>query len=216
MAFLLGEFLRSKPSIPKAEPIDIGEQTEASFAAMEKYLPQAAKLSAGLNNLTQSQWQSMMGMQIPGFGKTMENVGSYMQSMTAGQVPQEIQDMLQRNSAVKSLGWGGMQGGGSLGPSMGANDFARNLGLTGLELMGEGSNAALRWTQAATQSFGSQFVSPGSILQQNVPSTMERTQVNMAERDTQFQRNYLKNIVASQYSAGSRFAASEDAFMKML
>jgi hypothetical protein len=68
-----------------------------------------------------------------------------------GQVPQDVQDFVRRSSAFQNMISTGVSG-----AAMGAANFARNLGLTSLDLIGKGAtlageagNAAQRWAGLA-------------------------------------------------------------------
>lgn len=204
----MGEFfssvLETAPDVPKFKPIDIKAQTAETFSETGKYLPQAADLSGTLNNLMASQWQKLLSQEVPGYNNMMQGGSRYLQALMSGELPQEVQNQVQRSGAVRSL-YGGYSGTG-----MGRNLVARDLGKTSLAMMGEGLDAATRWLGSARQSLASRFISPGEILSRGVPSTMERTGVAVEERNAQFQRDYASNLVDAHYSWSSRIGRGLD------
>jgi len=202
--------MEKEPKVPKLKPISVDAETEAQIAATEKYLPQAGEIASSLNTLSEQQWQKMLATGFPQYASISGGVTDYIKSLQAGIIPQDVQENIQRSGAVKSL-YGGYSGTG-----MGRNLVARDLGITSLNLMERGLDAATRWTTMAQQSTGARFISPANVLAQAVPNTMQRIDVAFKEREQQFQRKYMANIVSAHYDWSSRIGRGLDAALDIV
>lgn len=203
MAFLLGEFLRSEPKVPKLKQVNLEAEQLAAIAANQAALPGASALAGGVNQANLDQWLKGIKFAMPEFEEQRQLVSGNITSLLGGNIPQSDLQMLQLNAASKAYG-GGYSGSGMQGALT-----ARDLGRTQLEARMQGQSALQSWMSAlntpAQMDVSSMFISP-----------QERIGYQFKEREDSFQRDYLKNTIGAQFSAGSRFAASEDAFMKML
>lgn len=171
----------SKPKVPPFVPVDTTAEQAAAISGNLKNLPAAEQFASQLNSFLGSEWLKSTEIGFPQFKQVSENIGSNIASMTAGEIPQEVQDLIQRNAAVKSL-YGGYGGTG-----MQSNLTGRDLGLTSLDLMGKGQDAATRW-MAATRSpqvdLSSMFISP-----------TQRIGVTQWNKEFAFNRDWTKNQI---------------------
>lgn len=171
----------SKPKVPPFTPIDTVAEQGAAIAGNVKNLPAAEDFASQLNKFLGSEWLKSTEIGFPQFKQVSENIGSNISSMTAGEVPKDVQEMIQRNAAVKSL-YGGFGGAGMQGALTG-----RDLGLTSLSLMNQGQDAATRW-MAATRSpqvdLSSMFISP-----------QQRIGVSQWNKEFQFNRDWTRNQI---------------------
>jgi len=210
MSDFFSAILEKEPNVPKLKPISVDAETAAQLAATQKYMPQAADIASNLNTLTEQQWQKMLGIGFPQYAGISTGVTDYIKSLQSGIIPQDVQENIQRSGAVRSL-YGGYSGTG-----MGRNLVARDLGITSLNLMQHGLDAATRWTTMAQQSTAARFISPANVLAQAVPNTMQRIDTAFKEREQQFQRKYMANIVSAHYDWTSRVGRGLDAALDIV
>lgn len=202
MAFILGEFLREEPKIPKFKPINIESEQTKAVAANAATLPASEALASRVNTFNQSEYQRMLESALPGYANIQSRISKNIQSQLAGEIPEDVSMAVQRNAASQSF-YGGFSGSG-----MAKNLTARDLGLTSLSLTQQGLDSAARWMSTAKApqfDVTSMFISP-----------QERLQFQAGERDSKFQRDYVSNITKAQYSPGSRLAATEDSLLESL
>lgn len=171
----------SKPKVPPFVPVDTTAEQAAAISGNLKNLPAAEQFASQLNSFLGSEWLKSTEIGFPQFKQVSENIGSNIASMTAGEIPQEVQDLIQRNAAVKSL-YGGYGGTG-----MQSNMTGRDLGLTSFDLMGRGQDAATRW-MAATRSpqvdLSSMFISPS-----------DRIRTTQWNKEFSFNRDWTKSQI---------------------
>jgi hypothetical protein len=125
----------TKPGVADYTPTDLG--VEAKKATTEN-LANMPEIEALLNKI------------LPGYTDMVKEGSKSTLSLLRGEVPQDVQDQIRRNSAFQSLssGFGGS--------GMSKNLTARDLGLTSLDLIGKGENSAQRWaglTEGAVSPF---------------------------------------------------------------
>jgi len=88
---------------------DINADTQGYFADLEKYLPQAEKIS---REGAQSDMATLLGLQeqaIPGFGKAREEAGAALFPLLKGELPKSVTDAFRRSGGASTVGagWGG-------------------------------------------------------------------------------------------------------------
>lgn len=180
MSFL-NDIFGSKPKVPELKELDLSEEQRKAIENNIKAAPEAARLS----EMTADQIESLMRRTMPNFGeitgKASENIEAYLR----GEVPKDVQEFIMRSDAAKALtgGYGATGMHGAL--------TARDLGLTSLDLSMKGIKAAESWLAASEQlyapamaTFASMFVTP-----------MQQAAFDVEERNTQFQRSWLKNQI---------------------
>lgn len=179
----------SKPKVPPFVPVDTTAEQAAAIAGNIKNLPAAEQFASQLNSFLGSEWLKSTDIGFPQFKQASDNIGRNIVSQTAGEVPQDVQDWLQRSAAVNSLykGYGPLGGGGSLGPSMGLDEFGRNFGLTSLAIKREGQDAATRW-MAATRT-------PQVDLSSMFMSASDRIRTTQWNKEFSFNRDWTKNQI---------------------
>lgn len=118
----------SKPGVADYTPLDLG--AEASKATKE-------------NIANSGDIQALLEKILPGFGEMVSQGSKNTLSLLKGEIPQDVQDAVKRQSAYKAFkgGYGGSQMSNAL--------TARDLGLTSLDLTGRGENSAQRWAGIA-------------------------------------------------------------------
>ncbi len=114
----------SKPDVAPFVPTDLGAE---------------AKKAADANLANQPDIQAVLEKILPGFGQMISQGSKNTLSLLKGEIPQDVQDAVKRQSAYKAFrgGYGGSQMSNAL--------TARDLGLTSLDLTGRGQNSAQQW-----------------------------------------------------------------------
>lgn len=114
------------------------------------FLPGMAQTASQADTLSNQAYQAALGSVDPSLMESISSIGSIAQSYLGGQIPQDVQDQIQRATAQQSLqgGYGGTQ--------MARNLTSRDLGLTSLNLQQLGSTMAgqgLNMAKGVTPSF---------------------------------------------------------------
>lgn len=192
MDFFAG-LAEGKPTIPKLKPINAQDEQAKAIAGNTAALPGLTELAGRINTFNAGEIERMLEMSMPGYAKLRDKITGVNNQLLSGQIPEDVSMAVQRNSAVKSL-YGGFSGSG-----MAKNLTARDLGLTSLDLTQKGLDSASRWiamSRGTTPTFDvtSMFISPALQIQ-----------TSFAEREAQFQRDYVSNLNDWQHSVGYLF-----------
>lgn len=181
-----------KAKVPLLKPINIDEEQRAALAANQNILPQAQALAGDVNQFNQDQLESLYGQALPGYDRIKQQVSDNISSMTRGELPDDVVNEIYRRSSSQAYA------GGFGGTPLGRNLTSRDLGLTSLDLMGRGQDSAQKWlstTVAPQMDVTSMFISP-----------MQRIGVRTAERDTQFNRDWMSSQVSALGTVGQQAA----------
>lgn len=163
----IGNIFGGKPRIAKYKPVDLTKEQGTAIAGNVSNFPDIAHLG----DLYSDQELSQLEKILPGYGAqtsagraTTDALFSQAQPLLHGEIPQDVQDAVQRSSAYQSLS------GGYAGSPMSKALTARDLGLTSLNLMSQGANLAGQgvnsmqaWDSLARRDMldpGSMFVTP--------------------------------------------------------
>lgn len=195
-----------KPKVPKFKPIDLTQEQSATIAGNASNLPASEALASRINLFNQSEYDKMLESSLPGYANIKSKISQNIQSELAGNIPEDVAMEIQRRSAAQSFS------GGFAGSGMAKNLTARDLGLTSLNLTQQGLDSTMRWmSQAKAPQFdvSSMFISP-----------MQRAAFSTYERDTKFNRDWLKNQVAAapdpfMAALGDAFIQEESQIMSM-
>jgi hypothetical protein len=187
---ILANIAEGKPKIPKLAPIDAQTEQTKAIAGNAASLPALMEQGGKINEFTANEINRMAEILSPGYGALRDRVMGAFNDQISGNIPRDVSLQVQRNSAVKSL-YGGFSGTG-----MAKNLTARDLGLTSMDITQKGLDSAQRWmlaVRSGTPQFDvtSMFVSPALQIQ-----------TSFAEREAQFQRNYISNLNDWEHSIG--------------
>src|SRR6185436_9073498 len=108
---------------------DVQKKTIATNLAA---LPNIEELGASINKFNFTQLQDMLKAAIPNYDEIMQTGGKQLSSMLKGEVPEDVQRLVQRSRGAKSFA-GGYGGSGMAGAAE-----AEDLGLTSLGIIREG------------------------------------------------------------------------------
>jgi len=128
-----------KPVVP-----DLADVQEKTIATNLAAIPKIEELGASINKFNFQQLQDMLKAAIPNYDEIMQTGGRQLSSMLRGEVPEDVQRVVQRSRGAKSFA-GGYGGSGMAGAAE-----AEDLGLTSLGIIREGLSASERWLQAAS------------------------------------------------------------------
>lgn len=199
---LFAEFFGGKPKVPAFVPVDVQVEQERAIAGNEAALPALERTGSRINQYNQSELDKMLNVSFGGYyDKIRKSIGKNTAEMAAGMIPDDVRDAIGRNTAGRSL-YGGYGGTG-----MARNLTARDLGLTSLDLMTKGLDSATRWMASArAPSFDvtSMFVRPEF-----------QAQFAAQERDSKFQRDYIKNQWDWYSSFGQQAIRFEDTVVEL-
>lgn len=185
MSFL-SDIFGSKPQIADYTPVDLQQEQLTALQGDIAAWPDIANLG----NLFQQYMLNQYETAIPGFrdilkmgGQTTKDMLTQADQELKGQIPQDVMEQVQRSSAYQSLL------SGTAGSGMARGLTARDLGLTSLDLIGQGAqlagqagNAAQRWAALS----GAQM--PEGMLVTPQQQAALDMQQNLIERNIQQQK----------------------------
>lgn len=182
MGFLSNVF-GSKPEVPELKELNLSDEQMLAIANNLKAAPDAARLA----NLTADQIDALLRRTMPNADQIFGGVSENIASMVAGEVPKDVQDFIMRSNAARALegGYAGMGMHGAL--------TARDLGLSSLDLTLKGQSAAESWMGASERLYA-----PAMATYTNMFITpMQQAAFDVEERNTQFQRQWLKSQISA-------------------
>ncbi len=147
----------SKPITP-----DLGASAAKAISANQTNLPGAEKLATSTNTFNQDEMMRMLRKAVPFYDQLQSKTRSIIDSQLSGQIPQDVQNAIERSGAARAIA------GGYGGSGMHGNLVARDLGLTSLDLTQRGLDSASKWlSQTASMNMpqnqfnlSSMFISP--------------------------------------------------------
>ena len=157
------DYYGSKPKVPEFPGLQ--EIGASAISANQANLPAAQSLAASTNTFNLQQLKAMLEGFSPGIGAANEQVGKLIQSQLKGEIPKDVQNVLQNSSAARAIG-GGYGGSGAHG-----NLVARDFGRTSYDITQQGINSAERWmqmtagvVQPSMMNATSMFMTPGMAI----------------------------------------------------
>ena len=184
---ILSDIFGSKPVLPDFVPTELGPEQIAALQANIAAEPYITSLQDWYgpyveNALAQAGFP--IKDLISGGAVLTKQEQAVAQQELSGQVPQDVQDALQRSSAFQNLM------GGFAGSSMGGANAARNLGLTSLQLQQQGlqtaqaaGNAAQTWAGLANMTLmnpSSYMVTPAQAISLDQYNKAQQLQLGIA------------------------------------
>jgi hypothetical protein len=180
------QLVGSKPQVPDLPSLNLTTEQQKALASNLQQLPTAEKIAANVDLFNQQQIDQMLEHVIPNYRAITGQISQNIASLTAGEVPTDVSEALQRSTAAQALS------GGYGGTESGRNLFARDLGLTSLDLTQRGLASAESWMKTANTIYkpgqfnvASMFVTPA-----------QQAAFDTSERDSQFQRQWMQNQIA--------------------
>ena len=198
--------IKKYEDIANTPGLDFDEVQGDVMGTLEKYAPRAGAVAGQYTRSNTGNQLDAYNQMDPNFAGNRESLQGYYGGLMRGEVPQDVQDQLQRSAAVQSLQ------GGYGGSGMHRNLMARDLGLNSLQLMQQGA-AGLQGQQQFTSAITPQAV---QAQQFGGPTTAQALQTRSNERSERI-TNLLgaaglptgSEVMASGLmSAGSQLASS--------
>jgi hypothetical protein len=183
----LGALFGDRPSVPQWNTISLDQMQGQATRANQAAMPGLENLAKGFDAFNQDQLTQLMNSIMPGWSKSADQMSKNIASEVSGQIPTDVAQNIQSSDAARAL-TGGFGGSGLAG-----NLTAKDLGLTSLNLMGQGQSSMEAWSSTIDKMFapgefniGSMFIDPQTEFQ----DTMENQQ-------QQFSRDWLGNQVSA-------------------
>ncbi len=167
-----------KPKIPDLPTLDIGTEQIGSIAANRLALPSLEKLATESDKFSFDQISKMLEKAAPGFMAGLGTATKNAASLARGEIPDDVSRGVQSASAARSLA------GGFGGSGLARNLTARDLGLTSLNLTGEGQTRLQSLGQFARGTFPvfdytTAFITPAQKLNFDWQQNMAQYQVKL-------------------------------------
>ncbi len=177
-----------RPEVPKFNKIDAGAEQSKAISNNLKNLPGAENLASQTSTFNQEQIQKMLEAAIPNYQALVSGVSGNIESMVRGDIPKDVQNMLQMKGAGQALA------GGYTGTGMAHNLEARDLGLTSLDLIQKGISTAGQWLQQMNSIYA-----PGTMNVTSMFLTPEQQiSHDVSERDKKWDVAWLRNQIKAQ------------------
>lgn len=153
-----------KPDVPEFQPVDIGSVLRDVISANLGNFDDIKSLASQINQFNTNEDIKSLQKLFPGAKGIIRDASGVIKSQLAGEVPQDVQEQIQRFGAEQAVA------SGTGGSEFAGYRTARDFGLTSLNLVQQGMNSAERWIQASRArvplfNVASMFVSPGQGLQ---------------------------------------------------
>jgi len=128
--------------IPELADVNAQAVQQQTIAGNIAAAPGATQLAGYINKFNFDELQKMVREATPYYDEIMQTGGRQLSSMLRGEVPEDVQRVVQRSRGAKSFA-GGYGGSGMAGAAE-----AEDLGLTSLGIIREGLSASERWLQS--------------------------------------------------------------------
>lgn len=147
------------PKAPIYKKVDVGAEAQRALDANLSMLPDAAKLGAQTQEALTSQLITTLNQLIPNWSQISGNVSKNIESLSRGELPQDVQNLIGRQAAEMGITTG------TSGSDFDKYRSLRNLGLTSLQATDQALNSAARWMQTVMSGapkfdFTRSFISP--------------------------------------------------------
>lgn len=177
-------FAGQKPKVPLYTKLDLNDVMRQTTEANTKSIPGEESLARQTNTINFNELDDLLSKSIPGYHNLQQGESDKLTSYLNGEIPQDVQDAIQRNSAVKSLN-------GGYGGGMQGNLLARDLGRTSEDYTRYAMSAIPAWMQstkalATPQQYmvGQNFMNSGNVAG-----------LRRGELDQQWNRDWLNSQV---------------------
>lgn len=184
MKSILGGLLfDEKPKVPDFYPIDPQSEQRTAISGNLAALPDLQELASKVNAFTSDELLKQLNKLYPGYSDLVQRQLGKTKELLSGEIPADVLRQLRQQSAEMATTTG------TSGSSFATNQVLRNLGLTSLNLVNEGMNAASRWiAQANARSpimdFTSMFITPS-----------QQIATSQWNRSNQWNQQWLKNQI---------------------
>jgi hypothetical protein len=174
------------------------------FEDQQAYLPGMQTTATQADLLSNQEFQDMLTKVDPELMNQITKIGSIASSYLSGQIPQDVQDQIQRATAQQAMS------GGYAGTQMARNLTSRDLGLTSLDLQQKGmaaSQTAANMARGVNPSFtpiSSLLFTPAQLLARKDQAAYYNTDI----KNQQEIANAGNQLAAQMYAARQQSAGS--------
>lgn len=175
MESVLATALGLRGDNPKKLPLININPTQVQQRTIEGNLANAQgafDLANLANDFSTDQLLEQLEAMLPGFANMRDRITGVLDSKLRGEVPRDVQNLLERNAAERgvALGTGGSQ--------FSQFDELRNLGLTSLAIQNEGLGQASSWIRSMPRAPQMDFTSMFFTPQQRLNFEFQQAQAN--------------------------------------
>lgn len=188
---IIGGLLQDEPKVPRFRPINVQQEQMQAISGNLSALPSITALGKKTTAAAVQQQQANLEALFPGASNIKEAASAAIQSALAGELPQDVVDLIARRAAERGISTG------TAGSQFAQFGELRTLGLTSLDRINQGLASAAQWLQIA------QAATPQFDFGRFMITPEFQTQVAMAERDAEFQREWVKNQIDAAFSPGT-------------
>lgn len=176
-----------------------GKPEVAEFVPVDLAAEQARAVGGNIGNLAEI--DKLLEAILPGYREMLTQGSKNTLALLHGEIPGDVQEKVRRDSAYQSLI------GGYAGSGMAKALTARDFGLTSLDLMNRGENAAQNWSRMATGTAAPFMITPGQQAEVTAAN-------NMGLQNT---RQFQFNVdAAPDPAAAAKYAINSAIGMKLL
>ena len=176
-----------KPELPQMPTVSAQESQKKAIQGNLDSLDLSMDLGRRTNQFTRDEVGRMREAATPGFSRIQDLGTRNIESMMRGELPTDVSNLLQRNSAARSLS------GGYGGSGMQRSLNLRDLGLTSLDMTQKGLSSAMNWLQVMEAPYKDKEFNVASMM--FTPTQQAEYDVN--ERDKRSQWSYLNEQLQS-------------------
>lgn len=160
---LRGDVLRSG-DLPPAPYVNPSAEARKAIEGNLRNLPEAAMLGARTQAEQDKILLASLERLIPGWSNISKNIAGNIESLSRGELPQDVQNLIGRQAAEMGISTG------TSGSDFNKYRQLRNLGLTSLQATDQALNSAARWMQTVSSGapkfdFTRSFISPEVQIQ---------------------------------------------------
>lgn len=167
----------SKPKLTPYVPVDLTGSQAATIQGNLETTPAAQELASKTNVFNQQQILAMLKAAVPGYQQIQETTGKQIGSLLKGELPADVSAYVKSQAASKAVA-GGFAGGG-----MASNLTMRDLGLTSLQAINQGLDAANRWIQTTRATAVPELFDVSRMFM----TPAQRASLDVSQRVTQWQ-----------------------------
>lgn len=152
--------------------INAGQVQQRTIEDNLRNAPGAFQLADLANTFSTEELLKSLEQMLPGFANMRDQITGVLGSKLRGEVPRDVQTLLERNAAEKGVALG------TSGSQLNQFDELRNLGLTSLGIQNEGVAQASSWIRSLPQAPKLDFTSMFFTPQQRLNFEFQQAQAN--------------------------------------
>ena len=188
------ELYGRKPELPQMPTVSAQESQRKALQGNLDNMGLMTSLGSNVNQFTRDEIGRMREAATPGFSRIQDLGTRTVESMMRGELPTDVSNLLQRNSAARSLA------GGYGGSGMQRSLNLRDLGLTSLDMTQKGLSSAMNWLQV--------MEAPYKDKEFNIASMMftptQQAAFDVEERDKRYQWSWMNEQLQSMSDPTTR------------